>query len=106
VYIYVVDQEGFAESILFAIFIIIGIMGFVYGIRRGSHLKKIMVHSTPTLFLSSLFGTAAGTILNGSFSAILSNPSILALVPLFSGESGTWSVSWGQGYLLGYTLVP
>jgi mgtE-like transporter len=88
VYILLWIRNGFAESILFAIFIIIGIMGFVYGIRRGSHLKKIMVHSTPTLFLSSLFGTAAGTILNGSFSAILSNPSILALVPLFSGESG------------------
>ncbi|BDZ71954.1 divalent cation transporter [Methanobacterium petrolearium] len=88
VYILSWIRNGFAENILFAIFIILGIMGFAYGIRRGSHLKKIMVHSTPTLFLSSLFGTAAGTILNGSFSTILSNPSILALVPLFSGESG------------------
>ncbi|WP_286242812.1 magnesium transporter [Methanobacterium ferruginis] len=81
-------RNGFTETILFAIFIIMGIMGFIYGIKRGSHLKKIIVHSTPTLFLSSLFGTTAGTILNGSFSAILNNPSILALVPLFSGESG------------------
>jgi len=81
-------RNGYADTILFVIFIIIGIMGFIYGIKSGSHLKKIIVHSTPALFLASLFGTTAGTILNGSFSTILGNPSILALVPLFSGESG------------------
>jgi len=81
-------KNGYTETVLFAIFIVIGIMGFIYGIKRGSHLKKIIIHSTPTLFLSSIFGTTAGTILNGSFSAILSSPGILALVPLFSGESG------------------
>ncbi len=81
-------RNGYIETILFVIFIIMGVAGFIYGIKRGSHLKKIIVHSTPALFLSSLFGTTAGTILNGSFSTILSNPSILALVPLFSGESG------------------
>ena len=81
-------RNGYTETILFVIFIIIGILGFIYGIERGSHLKKIIIHSTPALFLSSIFGTTAGTILNGSFSTILSNPSILVLVPLFSGESG------------------
>jgi mgtE-like transporter len=81
-------RNGYVDTILFLIFIIIGIMGFIYGIKSGSHLKKIIVHSTPALFLASLFGTTAGTILNGSFSTILGNPSILALVPLFSGESG------------------
>lgn len=81
-------RNGYVETILFIIFIIIGIMGFIYGIQRGSQLKKIIMHSTPTLFLSSLFGTTAGTILNSSFSTILNNPSILALVPLFSGQSG------------------
>ncbi len=81
-------RNGYTETILFVVFIIIGIMGFAYGIRNGTHLKRIIKHSTPTLFLSSIFGTTAGTILNGSFSTILSNPSILALVPLFSGESG------------------
>lgn len=88
VYILMWIRNGYTETILFAIFIIIGIMGFIYGLKRGSHLKKIIIHSTPTLFLSSLFGTTAGTILNGSFSTILGNPGILALVPLFSGESG------------------
>lgn len=81
-------RNGFSETILFLIFIIIGIIGFIIGIRGGIHLKKIIKHSTPTLFLSSIFGTTAGTVLNSSFPVILSNPSILALVPLFSGESG------------------
>lgn len=81
-------RNGFTEVILFVIFIIIGISGFIIGIKGGANLKKIIKHSTPTLFLSSIFGTTAGTILNGSFSTILNNPSILALVPLFSGESG------------------
>lgn len=81
-------RNGFTEVILFVIFIIIGISGFIIGIKGGTNLKKIIKHSTPTLFLSSIFGTTAGTILNGSFSTILNNPSILALVPLFSGESG------------------
>jgi len=81
-------RNGFFEVILFALFISIGIIGFIVGIRGGTHLKKIIKHSTPTLFLSSIFGTTAGTILNTSFSVILDNPSILALVPLFSGESG------------------
>ena len=88
VYILLAIRNGYVETVLFILFIIIGIMGFIYGIKRGTHLKKIIIHSTPTLFLSSIFGTTAGTILNGSFSTILSNPSILALVPLFSGESG------------------
>ncbi len=81
-------RNGFFEILLFVIFIAIGIIGFIIGIRGGIHLKKIIKHSTPALFLSSIFGTTAGTILNSSFSVILSNPSILALVPLFSGESG------------------
>ncbi len=81
-------RNGYTETILFILFIIIGIIGFIYGIKNGIHLKKIIKHSTPTLFISSIFGTTAGTILNGSFSTILTNPSILALVPLFSGESG------------------
>lgn len=81
-------RNGYADTILFIIFIIIGIVGFIYGIHRGIQLKKIIIHSTPTLFLSSLFGTTAGTVLNTSFSTILNNPSILTLVPLFSGQSG------------------
>ena len=81
-------RNGFFDTILFLVFIIIGVIAFIVGIRGESNLKKIIKHSTPTLFLSSILGTTAGTILNSSFSVILNNPSILALVPLFSGESG------------------
>lgn len=81
-------RNGFFEILLFIIFITIGIIGFIMGIKGGIHLKNIIKHSTPALFLSSIFGTTAGTVLNSGFSVILSNPSILALVPLFSGESG------------------
>lgn len=81
-------RNGVLENMLFIIFILIGIIGFIVGIRNGTHLRRIITHSTPALFLSSIFGTTAGTVLNGSFSIILNNPSILALVPLFSGESG------------------
>jgi len=81
-------RNGFIETFLFLIFIVIGIIGFIIGIKGGYHLKKIIKHSTPTLFLSSIFGTTAGTVLNSTFSTILNNPSILTLVPLFSGESG------------------
>ncbi|MEN6329171.1 MAG: magnesium transporter [Methanobacteriaceae archaeon] len=81
-------RNGFFDTILFLIFIIIGIIAFLVGIKGEDNLKKIIRDSTPTLFLSSILGTTAGTILNSSFSVILSNPSILALVPLFSGESG------------------
>jgi mgtE-like transporter len=81
-------RNGFWEIILCVIFIIIGLIGLIIGLKGGLHLKKIIKQSTPTLFLASIFGTTAGTVLNTGFSVILSNPSILALIPLFSGESG------------------
>src|SRR5690606_33118781 len=39
-------RNGYVETILFIIFIIIGIMGFIYGIKRRNQLKKIIMHST------------------------------------------------------------
>lgn len=88
VYILLWIRNGYLDTILFVIFIVMGITGFIIGMKNGSQLKKIIKHSTPTLFISSIFGTTAGTVLNSSFSVILSNPSILTLVPLFSGQSG------------------
>jgi mgtE-like transporter len=81
-------RNGFLDTILFMAFMAIGIVAFMVGIRGEGNLKKIIKHSTPTLFLSSILGASAGTILNSTFSVILNNPSILALIPLFSGESG------------------
>src|SRR5690606_22116534 len=45
-------RNGFFDTILFLVFIIIGIIAFIVGIRGESNLKKIIKHSTPTLFLS------------------------------------------------------
>lgn len=81
-------RNGFFEVILFIIFIIMGIAGIFVGIHGNSYLKKIIKQSFPTLFISSILGTLAGTILNSRFTVILATPAVLTLVPLFSGESG------------------
>ena len=51
--------------------------------------KAIITQSTPVLLLSSLLGVSAGGILNSSIETLLTNPSLLTLLPLFSGESGS-----------------
>ncbi len=81
-------RNGFFEVILFIIFITIGIIGIFIGLRGDLQLKKIVKQSIPTLLLSSIFGTAAGTILTDRLIIILQNPSILMLIPLFSDEGG------------------
>lgn len=81
-------KNGLFEIILFVFFIFIAIAGFFRGLRGEIHLKKIIKQSTPTLFLCSILGTTAGVVLNSRLAMILGNPSILTLVPLFSGESG------------------
>lgn len=81
-------RNGLLEIILFVFFILIAIAGFFKGLRGEIHLKKIIKQSTPTLFLCSILGTTAGVVLNSRLAMILGNPSILTLVPLFSGESG------------------
>jgi len=76
------------DLVLFTIFIIMGLAGFFWGIKAQIDLQKIIKQSIPTLFICSILGTAAGTILNSKLSVILNNPSILALVPLFSDQGG------------------
>ena len=48
-----------------------------------------MKQSTPVLLLCSFLGGAAGSILNSAVDTLLTNPSLLTLLPLFSGESGS-----------------
>jgi mgtE-like transporter len=81
-------KNGFFEIFLFIIFIFMGLAGLILGLRGGTDLKKIIYQSTPVLLICSLMGTTAGSILNSKLSIILSNPSILTMVPLFSAESG------------------
>ena len=76
------------KDIIFFIAILFTILGFYYGISISDETKKILHQSTPILFLCSILGIFAGGFLNSSISTLLKNPSLLTLVPLFSGESG------------------
>jgi mgtE-like transporter len=77
------------KNIIFVIVIILVIAAFVYAIKMSEESKKIITQSTPVLLLSSLLGVSAGGILNSSIETLLTNPSLLTLLPLFSGESGS-----------------
>ena len=72
------------------IILLIGVLiSFVYCYRLSDETKTILRQSTPILLLCSFLGGSAGGILNSSVETLLTNPSLLTLVPLFSGESGS-----------------
>lgn len=73
---------------VFTFIILIAILSFIYGIKAGGEMKKILKQSTPVLLVCSFLGVTAGGFLNNSINSLLKNPSLLTLVPLFSGESG------------------
>ena len=64
-------------------------IGFTYCYRLSEETRKILQQSTPVLLLCSFLGSSAGGILNSSLETLLTNPSLLTLLPLFSGESGS-----------------
>ena len=78
----------FIKNIIFVILIISVIILFIYGLYTNKYVKTILKQSTPTLILCSFLGIFAGTVLDSFASILLNNPTILTLVPLFSGESG------------------
>ena len=78
----------FIKNIIFIILIISLIILFIYGLYTNKYVKTILKQSTPTLILCSFLGIFAGTVLDSFASILLNNPTILTLVPLFSGESG------------------
>lgn len=70
--------------------IVIGVLiSFVHCYRLSDETRTILKQSTPILLLCSFLGGSAGGILNNSVETLLTNPSLLTLVPLFSGESGS-----------------
>ena len=71
------------------IIIVSVIAGFIHCYRLSDETKTILKQSTPVLLVCSFLGGSAGGILNSSVETLLSNPSLLTLVPLFSGESGS-----------------
>jgi len=76
------------KYIFFVILVLIALLSFYYGIKSSKEMKKIIKQSTPVLLLCSFLGVTAGGFLNSSIETLLKNPSLLTLVPLFSGGGG------------------
>ncbi len=76
------------RNIIAILAVIIAIIGICYGFKSNDKIGTIVKQSTPVLFICSILGSISGGILNSSAETLLSNPSLLTLVPLFSGESG------------------
>ena len=83
------DTVSLIKSVVFIIIIVLIIIAFVYAIKRSEESKKIIYQSAPILLVCSLLGVSAGGILNSSVETLLTNPSLLTLLPLFSGVSGS-----------------
>ena len=83
------DVNFIIKDIVLAIILVSVLIGFVYCYRLSDETKTILRQSTPILLLCSFLGGSAGGILNSSVETLLTNPSLLTLIPLFSGESGS-----------------
>ena len=77
------------KNIVFVILVIVILVGFIHCYRLSDETKTILKQSTPTLLLCSFLGGSAGGILNSSVETLLTNPSLLTLIPVFSGECGS-----------------
>ena len=77
------------KDIISVLIVICVFIALIYAIRMSDESKSIIKQSTPVLLFSSLLGVSAGGILNSSVETLLTNPSLLTLLPLFSGESGS-----------------
>ena len=71
------------------IILLVVFVTFIHCYRLSDETKTILRQSTPVLLLCSFLGCSAGGILNSAVESLLSNPSLLTLIPLFSGESGS-----------------
>lgn len=77
------------KDVVLALILIVVLVSFVYCYRLSDETNRILKQSTPILLLCSFLGGAAGSILNSAVETLLTNPSLLTLLPLFSGESGS-----------------
>ena len=90
--IFILQAMGFSTIFKDAVLIIILIavaVSFIYCYRLSDETNTILRQSTPVLLLCSFLGGAAGSVLNSAVETLLTNPSLLTLLPLFSGESGS-----------------
>lgn len=77
------------KDIVLVVILIAVIFSFIYCYRLSYETNTILKQSTPVLLLCSFLGGAAGGILNSAVETLLTNPSLLTLLPLFSGECGS-----------------
>ena len=77
------------KDVALLIIILLVAISFVYCYRLSDETKTILRQSTPVLLLCSFLGCSAGAILNSAVETLLTNPTLLTLLPLFSGESGS-----------------
>lgn len=78
----------FKDAVLVVILVAV-VVSFAYCYRLSYETNTILKQSTPVLLLCSLLGGTAGGILNSAVETLLTNPSLLTLLPLFSGECGS-----------------
>ena len=84
-----IDFNVIFKDTVLAVMVIVVIVSFIYCYRLSDETNTILKQSTPILLLCSFLGGAAGSILNSAVETLLTNPSLLTLLPLFSGESGS-----------------
>ena len=84
-----IDVDVLVKNIVLVAILIAVFVSFVYCYRLSDETRTILKQSTPILLLCSFLGGSAGGILNSSVETLLTNPSLLTLIPLFSGESGS-----------------
>lgn len=77
------------KDIILILILISLIISFIHCYRLSDETNTILKQSTPILLLCSLLGGAAGGILNSAVETLLTNPTLLTLLPLFSGECGS-----------------
>ena len=85
----IVNFNHLFKDIFLAVILILILISFLYCYRLSDETNRILKQSTPILLLCSFLGGAAGGILNSAVDTLLTNPSLLTLLPLFSGESGS-----------------
>lgn len=85
----ILDVNFIVKDVTLAIIFIGVLVSFVHCYRLSYETKTILRQSTPILLVCSFLGGSAGGILNSSVETLLTNPSLLTLLPLFSGECGS-----------------
>ena len=77
------------KHVFFVVLLIVIFVSFIHCYKLSDEAHTILKQSTPVLLLCSLLGGSAGAILNSAVETLLTNPSLLTLMPLFSGECGS-----------------